>query len=88
MEQLLTEDQVAEYLVVSPRTVRRLVDQGELTCIKVGKGRRIHPEDLETFVERQRSGGKASESPQAAAAPRSRAEDIVETLRRRRRADC
>lgn len=88
MEQLLTEDQVAEYLVVSPRTVRRLVDQGELTYIKVGKGRRIHPKDLERFVERQRSGGKASEPPQAAAAPRSRADDIVETLRHRRRADC
>lgn len=54
---LLTIRNAAECLRISPRTVRRLVAQGELPVIrltKTVKGDRIDPADLEEFIERQR----------------------------------
>jgi len=49
---LLTREQVAEELGVSPRTVARLVERGELACVRIGRLARFRPADLAAFVER------------------------------------
>jgi len=48
---LLTLDQVARYLSVSNRTVRRLIAEQELRVIAVGRQKRIDPKDLEAIVK-------------------------------------
>ena len=45
---------VADHLDVSTKTIRRWIDRGELLAFKVGSQWRIHPEDLERFLWRQR----------------------------------
>lgn len=50
-KRLLTLDQVAKYLSVSSRTVRRLIDDKELRCVKVGRQKRIDPKDLDAFLK-------------------------------------
>jgi excisionase family DNA binding protein len=47
---LLTLPEVAEYLSVSPRTVRRLIGRG-LPCVRLGRVVRFRPADLLRFVE-------------------------------------
>ncbi|MGH8580887.1 MAG: helix-turn-helix domain-containing protein [Gammaproteobacteria bacterium] len=54
---LLTIALAAEQLRVHPRTLRRAIDRGELAVIRCGTSRksdRIHPEDLEKYIDRQR----------------------------------
>ena len=49
--------EAAEQLQVSPRQIRRLVDSGQLRVVRLGassKADRIHPDDLEDFVNAQR----------------------------------
>ena len=58
MEPLLTLEQVAEVLQVSTKTVLRLIDRGELTGVKVGKAWRFTREDLQLYIDSQRSGGE------------------------------
>lgn len=50
-EQLLTLVQVADYLSVSARTVRRLVAARRIPCIRLGRVLRFRPADLLRFVE-------------------------------------
>ncbi len=46
---------VAELLSIDPRQVARLVNDGELDAIRIGKrGYRIDAESYENFLERQR----------------------------------
>ena len=58
---LFTIKEVAEILIVSSQTVRRLISKGKLTPIWVGGQRRIHPAVLEVYLleasKRQRRGG-------------------------------
>jgi excisionase family DNA binding protein len=61
MEPLLTLEQVAEVLQVSTKTVLRLIDRGELTGVKVGKAWRFTREDLQLYIDSQRSGGRSGE---------------------------
>ncbi len=61
MEPLLTLEQVAEVLQVSTKTVLRLIDRGELTGVKVGKAWRFTREDLQLYIDFQRSGGRGAE---------------------------
>jgi len=49
---LLTREQVARELGISPRTVARLVERGELTYVRIGRLARFRPADLAAFVER------------------------------------
>jgi excisionase family DNA binding protein len=49
----LTLDAAAEALSVSPRTVRRLLDAGELGRVKIGRAVRVHAGSLRAYVERQ-----------------------------------
>jgi len=51
---LLTFRQVAKSLGVTERTVYSYVVSGELPAIKLGRLRRIHPEDLASFVAKKR----------------------------------
>lgn len=53
---LLTLREVADALQVSERTIRRLVNRGDLVGFKVGdRGQvRVKSEDLEAYLERQR----------------------------------
>ena len=53
---LLTLREIAESLQVSERTIRRLVNRGDLAGFKVGdRGQvRVKSEDLEAYLERQR----------------------------------
>lgn len=55
MEQLYTLDQVAELLQVSRRTVLRFIERGELVGVKVGRAWRFTKEDLQDYLETQKS---------------------------------
>jgi excisionase family DNA binding protein len=48
--QLLTFQEVADYLKVSLRTVRRLVESGELPCIYIRSSPRIRGADVEQYL--------------------------------------
>ena len=47
-----TIDALATHWAVSARTVRRLIERGELRAIRVGGQLRISPETIERFEER------------------------------------
>ena len=54
-EKLLTVDEVAEILQVSPTTIYRRIQAGEISAIKLGHRQvRIKPEDLEAYIEAHR----------------------------------
>ena len=40
----------AEILAVSPRTIRSMINQGDLPAYKIGKEYRIHEDDLAGFM--------------------------------------
>ena len=47
---LLTVAEVGTYLQVSIRTIRRLIDAGDLTVIRIGRSVRISEEALTSFL--------------------------------------
>ena len=49
--ELLKPDQVGRILSVSTSKVYKLIKAGELPSILVGYSRRIHPEDLELYID-------------------------------------
>jgi excisionase family DNA binding protein len=51
---LLTIDDTAVHAKVSPKTVRRWIDCGDLPALRLGKLLRISPEDLARFLEKRR----------------------------------
>ncbi len=53
-----TAPQVAQHLEVSPRTVRRWIEDGQLVAHRFGRSVRIAEYDLRRFLERHR--GEAS----------------------------
>lgn len=48
---LLTVDDVAEALQSSTKTVRRLIEHGDLPHLRVGRLVRVRPEDFERFIK-------------------------------------
>ena len=50
----VTFAEAADLLTVSERTIRLLVDQGDLPVIKIGRAKRIAIKDLEQLVENKR----------------------------------
>jgi excisionase family DNA binding protein len=55
MDQLLTIRQVAEYLNVSLKTVRRLLGRG-LPSVRVGRLVRFRQQDVARWIEARREG--------------------------------
>jgi excisionase family DNA binding protein len=54
---LLTTQQVADLMQVSRPFVTRLVDRGDLACVRVGKHRRVSAASVIEFLEHTRQAG-------------------------------
>jgi excisionase family DNA binding protein len=52
-ERLLSIKDVAEWLGVSERTVFRMMDNNEITGIKIGNRWKFKSDDIKAFVQRQ-----------------------------------
>jgi excisionase family DNA binding protein len=50
IDALLTPSEVADQLQVSLRTVRRLIDTGKISALRVGRLIRIRPAALEAYL--------------------------------------
>jgi excisionase family DNA binding protein len=50
-KRLLTLDDVCDRLQVSDATIRRLVRDGDLKVVRIGRAVRVRPEDLDAFIE-------------------------------------
>ena len=55
---LLTREEAAEYLTISPHHVYRLTARGELISTKIGGAVRYSQDDLDEYIERQRAEGR------------------------------
>ncbi len=53
-KRLLTVKEVCEYLNVSKPTVYRLIKEGKLKPIKIGKATRFEKEDIDKFINEQK----------------------------------
>jgi excisionase family DNA binding protein len=51
---ILTSEQAAEYLQVSLRTIKKLMSDGQLAYIKVGRSTRLHRDDIDDYLARNR----------------------------------
>jgi len=51
----LTTEEVLGYLKVNPRTIYRLIRNGELPAIRIGRQWRFRRSDLSNWIDRQRS---------------------------------
>lgn len=51
MTEMLTVPQIAQELAVSRMTVYRLVHDGELPALRIGRSIRIRRHDLNTYIE-------------------------------------
>jgi excisionase family DNA binding protein len=58
---LLTPEQVAEKLAISPKTVKDWLREGRLKGIKIGRLWRIKPEDLQAFIQTAEEDQSGSE---------------------------
>jgi excisionase family DNA binding protein len=47
---LLTVPEVAELLRLSPRSIHRLIDDGRLPIVRLGRAIRIRPQDVEVLM--------------------------------------
>lgn len=56
---LLTLDEVAAILRLSPRTVWSYTADGSLPTIRLGRSVRVTPADLEEFTRGRKKGGKS-----------------------------
>jgi excisionase family DNA binding protein len=59
--EMLTVQEVAKKLRVSPKTVYRLVERGELIAVRVGGSGhlRILPEDFKAFIEQNKTADES-----------------------------
>ena len=55
-EDILTIKEVAEFLKVTERTLYRLAQEGEIPAFKVGASWRFKRDDIDAWIEGQRSG--------------------------------
>jgi excisionase family DNA binding protein len=49
---LLTRQEVADHLGVSTRTITRLLERGELRCVRIGRSTRFRAVDVDALIER------------------------------------
>ena len=52
---LLNAEEVAIILNVSKAMVYKLMQMGRIKCVKINSSRRVRPEDLEEYIERNGS---------------------------------
>ena len=52
--QLLTVAEAAQALRLHPSSLRRIIRQGKLPLIRIGRAQRVHPRDLRRFIEARR----------------------------------
>jgi excisionase family DNA binding protein len=52
---LLTAQQAAKALAISPRTLWSLTDSGEIPSVRIGRAVRYDPVDLRTWIEARKS---------------------------------
>ena len=57
---VLSPQEVAELLQVSDKTVSRLISNGQLVAIRIGRLRRITPESLKQFLRNQEKRERTS----------------------------
>ena len=57
---LLTSDEAAQFLAVSPRTLWSLTKNGSVSRVRIGKLVRYDPRDLRAFIDNHKSGGLES----------------------------
>jgi len=57
---MLTVNEAAEKMSVSTKTVYRLMGNGILSKVKIGRSTRVSEDDLNAYLERQIKKGKAS----------------------------
>ena len=57
METLLTVNETAKTLCVSPRTIWALTQDGALACVRIGRRVLYAPDDIRAFIDRCRQGG-------------------------------
>lgn len=81
---LLTEKEAAARLSISPRTLRKLRQDGELHYIRVRSSIRYSPDDLDRYVESARSCTYISEKvrPIGGLTPRSMVADFEQARRK------
>mgnify|MGYP003654081851 CR=1 FL=1 len=48
---ILSVKEVADYLRVEHKTVRKLIDEGKLKAARVGRGLRVKESDIEAFLD-------------------------------------
>jgi excisionase family DNA binding protein len=53
MQPLLTVQEVAAYLQLTPETIRRMIRQGKLSAIKVNHSYRFSPEMIKDYLYQQ-----------------------------------
>lgn len=58
----LTTEEVLAYLKITPRTIYRLIRNGELPAVRIGRQWRFRRADLDAWVERQRAFSAAESS--------------------------
>ena len=54
-QSFLTTDEVLTYLRITPRTIYRLIRNGELPAMRIGRQWRFRRADLDAWLERQRT---------------------------------
>jgi excisionase family DNA binding protein len=52
IDPLMTPEEVAAYLRVRIETVYRYIKRGELAAVRIGRGDRVRPGELEEFLRR------------------------------------
>jgi len=53
---ILTVSQVAEYLKLSEKTIRRLITSGQLKASKIGSSWRVQMIDIKNYLEANTNG--------------------------------
>jgi len=55
-KEIMTVNEVAEYLKISTVTTYRLIQEGKISAFKVGRSWRVKRTDLNEFIEQQKQG--------------------------------
>jgi len=55
LPRLLRLQEASDTLGISPKTLRRRIDEGQLPVIRDGRILRVHPRDLERYIWARRS---------------------------------